>query len=189
MFLLSSNSESKNHHFVGTNFLCSAESIQDQPKRSWRRNWSWRQRYTWLRTGKLPISKCLQFTVTLSLFDLKVSAEASMIAATEFFLSWRSWVWCSRGLTHHLAVCLDGARTPSSTAFKEMPATLAERFLRDSLAKEGELTRWWQKKPWRYSTEINALLTAVLFGTAAVLSIGQSKSEPFENCTTFPSLL
>lgn len=29
-------------------------------------------------------------------------------------------------------------------------------------------------------------MTAVLFGTAAIWSTGQSKSEPFKNCTTFP---
>lgn len=73
---------------------------------------------------------------------------------------------------------VQAGRIPSKFAFNHL-LCYQNGSSRPSQAKERKLARWWDKTPPRCSSEINALMTAVLFGTAAILSTGQRKSEPF----------
>lgn len=71
----------------------------------------------------------------------------------------------------------EAGKNLSSSALKTHHSWQQNFYSKTSQVKEGKLARWWMKTPWRWSKEINGLMTAVLFGTAAMLSTEENKSE------------
>lgn len=139
----------------GSNFLCPTKSIQILKAK----------KYLSVNR-KVSSIKRAQFTFKLPL---------QRLLQKNFSLSSQPGGWCRGGCT--LLPAQSSRQSPILICVLCPPPVPAQWLLKEQ-PSQGKLARWWEEEPCRCSSEITALMTAVLCGTAAICGTGQSKSEP-----------